>query len=469
MNRHLKQITIFFTFSLLLVPGVFVSAQTEKTTSSSKNKVFNIDYIISDKEMQNSDSMTVGQIQAFLEGKDSFLASYRTKDLDGEKKSAAEIIHQAAIEHKINPKYLLVKLQKEQSLINDPDPTQKQLDWATGYGVCDGCRLADADVQQHKGFAHQVDSAAGIIRWYYNNDSNKEYIKQPAFSYKIDGKMVEPTNFATAFLYTYTPHIHGNKNFWKIWQKWFDQKYPDGSLLKAYGDNDVYLIQNDKKRRFTSYSAFSSRYDTDEIIEVTKSELERYETGREISLPNYAVLKSGSDYYLVDHETLRPFASRETVRYLGYHPAEIIEVNSEDISHYEIGREITKDKHDIKGKLVEYFGRLYYIKGDKYRSVLDRAIAQVNFPGLNIRKADRAVFQNKTEAEPIKLKDGAIFGIEGSNKIYVVENGTKRHIPDEQTFNSLGYSWDDIVWLNPQAGALHPTGEPIFRKTKSKN
>lgn len=419
--------------------------------------------------MQNWDSMSVEQIQAFLEGKDSFLAEYKAKNEDGEKKSAAKIIYEAAREHKINPKYILVKLQKEQSLIEDKNPSQQQLNWATGYGVCDGCRLSEADVQQHKGFAHQVDSAAAIIRWYYNNDEKKDYIKQPAFNYKIDGKKVKPTNFATAFLYTYTPHIQGNRNFWKIWQKWFDQKYPDGSLLKAYSDNDVYLIQNGKKRKFANYSAFSSRFNASEIIKVPQDELDRYETGREVSLPNYAVLKSNSNYYLLDNDTLRPFASKSTVRYFGYHPAEIIEVDKKDIQHYKKGEEITKNINNIKGRLVEFFGGLYYIKDGKFHSILDKSIAKVNFPNLFIEQGDASDFKNLKQGNPVQLEDGSLFGIEGSNKIYVVENGKKRHIPDENTFNNLGYHWDEIVWLNPQAAALHPTGEPIFRKTSTKN
>ncbi|MEN9378840.1 MAG: hypothetical protein RJB15_518, partial [Pseudomonadota bacterium] len=56
-------------------------------------------------------------------------------------------------------------LQKEQSLVTDDTPTQKQLDWAAGYGVCDACSMNDPSLQRFRGFAIQTRRAAGIMRY----------------------------------------------------------------------------------------------------------------------------------------------------------------------------------------------------------------------------------------------------------------------------------------------------------------
>jgi len=461
MLFYKKCLTTTLLVALLFSIGLTATAQKKQ------QETFKLNYIISDQEMTNYNSMNQQEIQAFLEGKNSFLSIYKAKGINDNRKTASEIIYDAAQRNKINPKYLLVKLQKEQSLIKDRNPSKKQINWATGYGVCDGCRLSNADVQQHKGFANQVDSAAGIIRWYYENFDNNGMIKQPNFTYQIDGKEVEPTNLATAFLYTYTPHIHGNKNFWQIWKKWFNQKYPDGSLLKSYTSNDVYLIDDNKKRKFENYTAFKSRFDPDNIIEVTTSELERYEEGKPISLPNYAVLKltTSSKYYLLDYDTIRPFKSKDVVRYLGYHPAEIIEVNKKDISGYEIGATITKKDKNIKGELARMNNKLYYIKGATFHPILDMGIAKVNFPDLTPIQRQQDYFEDLNHGKPITPKEGSIFGVTGTNKIYVVENDKKRYITNEEVFSNLGYDWSDIVWLNKSAARILTTGEPIFRTT----
>ncbi|PLX28228.1 hypothetical protein C0581_03095, partial [Candidatus Parcubacteria bacterium] len=135
----MKKIVTIFLLSLLVIPQVLFAAE------------FNPNYIISDEEMQNYQSMTRSDIQAFLEEKGGYISNYKTEDWEGTTRKASDIIYRAAKESKINPKYILVKLQKEQSLIEDKDPSQKQLDWATGYAVCDSCSMSDPDIQKHKG------------------------------------------------------------------------------------------------------------------------------------------------------------------------------------------------------------------------------------------------------------------------------------------------------------------------------
>ena len=176
--------------------------------------VFNPGLIITDQELTAADTMTAAEIQRFLITSQSPLANMQFVDVDGVQKSASEIIFEAARDAQINPRYVLVMIQKEQSLITSQNPTQKQLDWATGFGVCDSCSMSDPSIQKYRGFANQVRSSANVMRYYYTNQ-NQSWIKQQNATYAIDNLSVTPQSFATAFLYTYTPHISGNKNFWK--------------------------------------------------------------------------------------------------------------------------------------------------------------------------------------------------------------------------------------------------------------
>ncbi|MDP2693007.1 MAG: serine hydrolase [bacterium] len=456
MKRHIKQLLICSIALALIIPSLPVLASED----------FNPNYIISDEEIQNSTSMKREDIQAFLVDYNSYLASFRSPDINGVSRTASDIIYRASLEHRINPKYLLVKLQKEQSLLTTQSPTQKQLDWATGYGICDSCSMNDPALQKHKGFGIQVDSAAAIIRWYYDNLSQQSWIKRTNQTYNIDGTLVRPTTLATAFLYTYTPHIHGNQNFWNLWQKWFEAVYPDGSLVKSSSSATIYLIQNSSKRPFKNMSALITRFDPKYILTIPEAELNNFATGTEISLPNYSILKNGSNYYLLDYDSLRPFASYNVVKNLGYHPDEIIEISSADIGLFSLGKTITEDTTTPLGRVlrIKENKQLYFINDGKYYSITDENIAKINYPNIAIENASATELANFVSGEPLKLKDGTLFGITGSNKIYVVATGKKRHIASEDIFNSLGYSWTNIIWVDEFTGLNHPTGQPLYVK-----
>jgi len=376
MYKLAKKITLFIILLGFFIFPTHILATTEDN--------FNPHNLISDEEMQNWQSMERADIQAFLVDKNSFLANYKTKDKEGITRTASDIIARAAREHQINPKYLLVKLQKEQSLITAKNPTEKQLNGATGYGISDGCGWTCTTYLNNIGFGKQIDAAAGIIRWYYENMSKEIWIKRPNISYIIDNQLIIPKNKATAFLYTYTPHIQGNKNFWKLWNDWFSQVYPDGSLLKAQTSANIYLIQDGKKRNIKNMSVLLSRFDIKMVIEVSDSELANYPDGIELNFPNYSILRQNSQYYLVDFDTIRPFENANTVKTLGYHPDEILDVNESDLAGYIIGQKITVDTTNFVGKLlrVKENNNLYYLKDNTLFPITDPDIAKVNFPNL---------------------------------------------------------------------------------------
>ncbi len=427
---------------------------------------FDANYIISDEEMQNWESMNRADIQAFLDDYDSYLANFRTSDKDGVTRMTSDIIARAAKEHNINPKYLLVKLQKEQSLITTDNPTQKQLDGATGYGITDGCGWSCETYKNNKGFGKQVDSAAGIIRWYYDNVNLQPWIKKANQTSIIDGQAVIPKNYATAFLYTYTPHIEGNKNFWTLWNKWFGQVYPDGTLVKNSSGSEIYLIQDGKKKLIKSMSVLASRFDPKMIVTAPMSELNNYENSDEISFPNYSILKQESKYYLLDYDTLRPFANQNVVKNIGYNPDEIVTVSASDISGFNIGSIITTDGeiNDATGRLlrVKENNSLYYLKDGIFSPMSDEKMAEINFPNISEEKIAIIELQKYETGDLLKFRDGTIIGIEGSNKIYVIEKGKKRHIASEEVFNGFGYNWNNIIWTDTLTGINHPTGQPIY-------
>ena len=452
-----KFLIVIFTFFALLPVAVLAQAD------------FNPQLIISDAEMFDFKGWMISDIQKFLEDRGSYLATYQTEDINGNLRTAAGIIYDASQTYQVNPKYLLVTLQKEQSLITDDAPAQKQLDWAAGYAVCDSCDRLDPKVAKHKGFAKQVDDAASIMRWYYDNKDVNSIIKKKDSVLSIDDTEVTPQSWATAFLYTYTPHLHGNQNFWRIWQTWFTQNYPDGTLVKLSDSTstDIWIIQNGMKRRFKNQSVLISRADPNMVVTVPQSEMDNYKTGSDISLPNYSILRTETgQYYLIDYDTIRPFASEETVRKLGFQPDETIDVSSTDLADYTVGPAITTSSTAPTGivyQITDFNNAYFLLKDNNFYPITDKNLLTINYKNIPIekhKKKDLALYPMVYDAPDIK--DGLLFKGPDSDLVYVLEKGKKRQISDSDTFDAMGYKKENIVTINVATLIGIPEGEKIF-------
>ncbi|MCX6739741.1 MAG: hypothetical protein NTZ49_00750 [Candidatus Parcubacteria bacterium] len=459
--KIIKFITILSIVSLIY-------CQTQPINSAQAFE-FEPNDIINDNELTDYNSMSLADIQEFLDNQPGVLKSLQTMDTLGNEKTAAEIIHIAALTYIINPKWIIATLQKEQSLITNPTPGQKDLDWAMGYAICDSCSKDDPALQKFKGFGMQIDRATARIRYYF--DHPNDFGIKVGYMYNIDGRDVLPFNQATANLFIYTPHLHGNYNFWIIWNRWFSKIFPDGTLVRMSGDAGVWLIQNGKRRPFLTKTALMSRYDSTKIIEISRNDLLRYEIGYPLKYPNYSLLKSpaGIIYLLVNDEK-KEIESADVFKTIGYNPEEVMEVTDEELSYYQDGRKITLDSIYPQGALVQDIksGGVFYVEdGIKY-PIIAKEILNNNFKNYKLTKLSSEELDKYVKAaNGMKLIDGTLIQIKGDNKVYVISNGQKRWIANESTFNQLGYKWVNIITVSDKVAALHGEGEAIDSLTSN--
>lgn len=432
---------------------------------------FDPNYIISDDDMQNPFALDRNQIQTYLDR--GFLGTYKTLDFEGVKRYATDIIWRAAQLNKISPKFLLVLLQKEQSLVEDDAPTDRQLDWATGYAVCDDCSKDDPSIQRWKGFGKQINSAALQFSEGYladiENDGSTQGKYGPDIPVTIDTTVVTPENAATAAMYAYTPHIHGNLNFVNIWDRWFGAEYPSGSLLQAVGQDGVYLIEYGYKRAITSKSALLSRFNVKLIIPVNADTLDNYPDGNPISFPNYSLLKDddGNIFLLVD-DALRKIDSMVTFRAIGFNEDEIVDVTNSDIAAYETGIPITNATLFPQGTLLQLTnsGTVFYVRDGIRQPIFDKAILDANFSGMSMKTVASVVIEQYKEGKPIKLPDGYLVKSATEPTVYVISDGMRRAIDSEQTFLAYGWSWSNIVTVSDVVLTLHPLGDRIAQSAE---
>ncbi len=177
--------------------------------------------------------------------------------------SAAQIIKDTANTYNINPQALIVLLQKEQGLVTDDWPWPYQYKAATGYG-CPDTAACDAD---YYGFYNQVNSAAWQFRYYANNPNSYNHISgqynnilyNPNSSCGSSSVYIQ--NQATASLYNYTPYqpnqaaldnlystgdscsSYGNRNYWRYFNDWFGSTTTSSKWLRqSTADGQVWLV-----------------------------------------------------------------------------------------------------------------------------------------------------------------------------------------------------------------------------------
>lgn len=484
---------------------------------------FNPNYIISDEALMDYDSMSLSDIQNFLASKGSFLSNYSTINAHGTVKTVAEMIYDATHNNydcddvelsdkpteaekqskckkitTINPKFLLVLLQKEASLVEDSNPVQSHLDWATGYGCFDGL----ACNPYYKGIGKQINSASLQFLEYMNNPSRYKY--QAGQTYIGENKYsglktiaeaindgtyneiatspdmvsVTPENKATAALYIYTPHVYnGNYNTYTLWNRYFGdddqgnnppvirvQHYGNGSLLQAKGEPGIWLIENGFKRPFLNYSAFISRFDKNKVISVDKSELDNYDKGLPIRFANYSLVKDtdGGIYLIVDNEK-RKFASPEVFKQLGFNPEEIEIANAGELDSYANGAMVTATSSYPTGALLQDVktGGVFYVENGYKYPIPDKAFLSTMFKGKSIIRTTSVELNNYTTGDTVMFPDGELLKSDNSPAVYLIDNGKKRLFASGSIFESLGYNWNNVITVSPQLLAKYPLGENV--------
>ena len=232
-----------------------------------KASAFEPGNIIDDNVFTHANSMSVDQIQSFLNSKVPTCDTWGTqrsefgggtrrqwaearghsapftclKDYQENGLSAAQIIYNKSREFSINPQVMLVLLQKEQSLVTDTWPISTQYKTATGYGCPD---TAPCD-QQYFGLSNQITWASRMFRsimnaspgWYTPYVLGNNFIRYSPDA-SCGGSTVNIQNRATQALYNYTPYqpnraaldagwgsapcgAYGNRNFYLYFTSWF--------------------------------------------------------------------------------------------------------------------------------------------------------------------------------------------------------------------------------------------------------
>lgn len=367
-------------WSMLLIAAMsavgVVALEGENTPAEAANAAwFNPGQIISDSAFYTSGTMSVADIQRFLNGKVAVcradptrpgcLKDYRlsTPAVNGTagrcaslpaktNVSAAEVIYDVSIACGISPKVLLVKLQKEQGLVTSTNPSARAYEFALGMDCPDtpaGCSAASA------GFFWQLYKGAGQLQWYSNPAGSFTWLRPGATisrPYQANNPGCGSQSFvlenkATAALYYYTPYVpnqtalanlygvgdvcsaYGNRNFFRDYTDWFGSPIGGSFLLK--GDAaDVFMIVNETKFRIPTPALLTSLAPLGPVGTVPNAHLDRYTTVSDMS----ALARNAVDgsYFFIHNSQRLPFANCDEVAAWGLNCASAVTMTGSQVS-----------------------------------------------------------------------------------------------------------------------------------------
>lgn len=323
-NARRIHFSLFALFAVLFFP-VKVLALTDAHiafhNSGQSSNVISNEYFI------DKDSMTVQQIQSFLDSNNSYLKGFSENG-----RSAAQIIWDAAhgkyeatgtlngitvneSTGTVSPKVILVYLQKEQSLISRTTYQEWAMIASMGYfcyagvtGDNNGNNCKDI----YEGFTKQVENGAWQLRYNYERASGtgfSDYQVGQNFN-TSDGFTVNIATRATSSVYRYTPYIYYSAyNVWNLFYNLYD--FDQGSGVPAPQEppeaNDIAAISLKTYSGTYSYTGIKTSacqaYYNDVLIAGFDAYTWSISLNQEVGSGSYAVIFKDADGAEVNRKT----------------------------------------------------------------------------------------------------------------------------------------------------------------------
>ena len=473
---------------LLAFIGVTALDNTAPAASAADASRFDPGLIISDSVFYDFGTMKVSDIQRFLESKvptckakagdPTCLKNYvddivEKQGEDGKclpmaakpAQTAAQIIYEVARACSINPKVLLVTLQKEQGLIQSVNPTPYMYRAAMGFGCPDSDPAICGKV--HSGLFNQLYKAAGQLQWYGDPRGSFTYMKVGRTSNvryhpnaSCGTKPVLIKSVATTALYYYTPYTpntaalknlygtgdscsaYGNRNFWRFYTDWFGSTIGGGFLLKS-ATSGTYLIVDNNKYLVTDPDLLAAISPLGPVGTISQEYLNTFVESGELS----RVVKSVTgQYYFVEGGKKFTFSSCDLVAQFGLDCAKAVQLTASQLAAFANG-----------GSMTTYLpgegSSTYLIKDGVKREVLDQASVQaagLALPALS--SVPVKAFKSLPWGAPIAKNNSLVTNRTTGGKALIV-NGTYYEL-NSRTATDIDFS----QWFGVSTGTLSTDG-----------
>lgn len=418
----------------------------------------------------------------------------------GRVRTAAELIYDAASSAGLNPQVVLVTLQKEQTLVNgkfasDSD-LQRALDRALGFGCPDegGCSdvflgfyyqlFGNFDAQGNRyigmptslvrsflyevggtrvGRGPMVDVAGNAF-----GNGNRIRTSRKGDTITIENTQGPPnnapatqtvtlTNFATAALYRYTPHVYnGNYNFYKFFVAWF--RYPNGTLIQTAGEPKTYVIDNSLKRPISTFVITQRGLNPASVVALSPLEFGEFSTGDVVPPKDGTLIKNSTgQVYLIESETRKLLSSFvATQRKLNLTTAAVLP-DDEILNYKDGGRALPAEGTLVKAKDNP---AVYIISNNEKRLLSAFVFKQRGYKFSEILSAEPGELDTYPSGKLMPPLDGALLKAKEEPAVYYVGNGQLSFLT-AFVFKTRSFRFQDVAVVSKAELAGWDQGKPL--------
>lgn len=492
-----KLLGLIASATLVAVGFIAMPVAAPPAQAAPPGNAFDPGLIISDSVFYDFGSMTLKQVESFLDSRVSncratdpaidCLKNYKTsipetpatapKEVGPCKAipakanaSAAEVIFAISQACGISPKVLIVTLQKEQGLVTSTKPTEYMYRAAMGFG----CPDSDPGIcgKVYVGLFNQLYRAAKQFRWYGNPDGSFTYWKPGrTISMRYNPKAsCGSTTFplksqATANLYYYTPYTpnkaaldnlygtgdscsaYGNRNFWRFYHDWFGSPIGGGYLLKAEG-SETFLIADNQKYLVSDQRLMSNLAPLGPLGTISQAYLDSFTTAGEMR----QLVKNRETqeiFLLVDG--LRYAVDCTTANQFGLSCDSAIPLTSAQINVFISGGNLTR--------VIQTDSVRYWIEGGSYRAVVgDLALRAVGGEAIPVTKLDVRKIIGLNPGAPL-ASDLVLFGVASSSDLAMVYQGTAYRFGANLVASLPLRTWFESTSVSLEIAALGASNE----------
>ena len=386
-------------------------------------------------------------------------------------KTVAQLIYDESVQHNVNPRLILVILQRESSAITQSTPSSDtRRAWPMFYNydermasciygdesACNDTKYNKPDygwrAENYGGVGQQIAYATAQFRNLHDNYCGSRVVP-------VDGQNITTDNQASCALYKYTPHYvsyNTNSAFYLNWVAWW------GGTPNGGGYSSTNIISEDN---FSNVSM--SAADINNFLIGKGSWLANYVIPEYISVPYPAVASSWNPtliktesspaVYLVFDGMRHHIPDLQTFSVWGFNWGNVSIVSQETPNGYSEGAPLS---YLFKGS-----GEAVYLGDSRYKYHIPNPTTFNNF-GFSWGEVS-VLPDGLINAIPY---DGELNNlIKGSGPAaYALDGGVKRHIESLAAFRAWEFRWDITVLSDSFIGSI-PSSSFISQLAKSPN
>ncbi|NKB17869.1 MAG: hypothetical protein HC770_06975 [Pseudanabaena sp. CRU_2_10] len=252
-------------------------------------------------------------------------------------------------------------------------------------------------------------------------------------------------------------------------------KLQEGSLVRGSTPIPIYVINAGRRRLIPNTATFDALgYKLENVVQLSEQQLKAIPELPPVLLKRNSQFKDGSlvkddsdRVYLIALGGRRLIPDAKTFEALGYQRKNVQKISNRELKSIPeyaplpISTIDFKDGTLIKGSLPA----VYVISDNKRRLIPDEATFNASgYKWENIRTISDRALNAIPELPPLSarivFKDGTL--LKGSRAaIYVISSGRRRLIPNGQTFDALGYRWENVQQISDSQLESIPEMPPL--------